>query len=149
MKRIWRITLIVLLVALGTFMLWPRELEEGFDTSESIAVSATIFGITNGKLNNRVEQFELPAGSEAGARIGELLSQHTYHLTLSTLTGDETIEGPTMVLHLFNGKGEHLTLTGGTGELNLNHRIYRLDYWGADRGTELCEAVLAILREDA
>lgn len=146
MKRIWRGTLIALLVLLGAFMLWPRDLDEAFDTEESIAVSVTIFGVTNGQLDNKTEQYELPADSEEGERIEELLSQHSYHLTLGSLMGKNTIEGPDVVIHLFNGKGELLTLAGGTAELNLNHRVYRLDYWGADRGTELCGEILAILR---
>lgn len=147
MKRIWRIVLIVLLVVLGAFMLWPRNLGGAFDTEESMAVSVTIFGITNGQLDNRTEQYELPAGSEQGERIGELLEKHTYHLTLGSLVGKNVIEGPDMVLHLYNGKGELLTLAGGTAELNLDHRVYRLDYWGTGRGTELCEEILEILRE--
>jgi len=144
-KRIWRTFLIVLLVVLGAFMLWPRDLEEAFDAEERIAVSVTLFGITNGQLDNQTEQYELPADSEKGERIEELLTEHTYHLSLSSLTGDDTIENLTVAIHLSNGKGQRLTLTD-TGEINLNHRIYRLDYWGKDRGTELCEAILEILR---
>ena len=57
-------------------------------------------------------------------------------------------EGATVTLHFNNGGGTLLSLTGNTTELFLNHRVYRLDYWGRDRGTELCEAVLNILREE-
>jgi len=145
-KRIWRGFLIALLVVLGAFMLWPRDLGEAFDTEESIAVSVTIFGVTNGQPDNRTEQYELPAGSEKGKHIGKLLSQHTYHLTLGGLMGKDVINGPTMTLHFINGEGTLLSLTGGTAELFLNHRVYRLDYWGKDRGTELCEQILGILR---
>ena len=147
MKRIWRGFLIALLVVLGAFMLWPRDLGEAFDAEESIAVSVTIFDITNGQLDNKTEQYELPADSEAGKHIDALLSRHSYHLTLGSLMGDDSIEDLTMAIHLYNGKGELLTLTGGTSEINLNHRVYRLNYWGKDRGTELCEEILKILRE--
>lgn len=147
MKRIWRGFLIVLLVLLGAVMLWPRDLGEAFDTEKNMAVSVTIFGVTNGQLDSRTEQYELPDGSEQGGRIGELLAEHTYHLTLGSLMGRDVIDGPTMTLHFINGEGTLLSLTGGTAELFLNHRVYRLDYWGADRGTELCEEILAILRE--
>lgn len=147
MKRIWRGFLIVLLVLLGAVMLWPRDLGEAFDTEKNMAVSVTIFGVTNGHPDNRTEQYELPDGSEQGRRIGELLAEHTYHLTLGSLMGRDVIDGPTMTLHFINGEGTLLSLTGGTAELFLNHRVYRLDYWGADRGTELCEEILAILRE--
>lgn len=135
-------------VAFAAWMLWPRPLGEAFDTSEHTASSVTVFGITDGNPDNQVEEYEMEAGSDKGRRIGELLARHTYHWTLGSLTGDDTIEDLTMAIHLFNGKGQQLTLAGGTAELNLNHRIYRLDYWGADRGTKLCEEVLAILREE-
>ena len=147
MKRIWRTFLIVLLVVLGAFMLWPRDLEEAFDTEKQFAVSATIFDVVNGRPDNQNEQYELPTDSEKGERIGELLEKHTYHLTLGSLLGKNVIDGPTMTLHFINSEGTILSLAGGTAELFLNHRTYRLDYWGKDRGTELCEAILEILRE--
>ena len=148
MKKTWKIALAAVLAVLTVWMLWPRNLGEAFDTEESIAVSAIIFGITDGRVDNKTEEYQLPAGSEKGERIGELLAQHTYHLTLGTLTGRDVIEGATVTLHFNNGAGTLLSLTGNTAELFLNHRVYRLDYWGRDRGTELCEAALNILREE-
>ena len=148
MKKTWKIALAAVLAVLAVWMLWPRNLGEAFDTEESIAVSAIIFGITDGRVDNKTEEYQLPAGSEKGERIGELLSQHTYHLTLGTLTGRDVIEGHTVTIHLYNGKGMPLSLTGGgKKELFLNHRIYRLGYWGAERDMELCEELLAVLRE--
>ena len=138
--------MIALLVVLGAFMLWPRNLGEAFDAEKQFAVSITIFDVVNGRPDNRTEQYDLPAGTEAGARINELLSRHTYHLTLASLMGDDAINGPTITMHFVNSEGTFLTLTGGTTELFLNHRTYRLDYWGKDRGTELCEEILTILR---
>ena len=148
MKKSWKIVLAAVLAVLAAWMLWPRNLGEAFDAEESIAVSAIIFGVTDGRVDNETEEYQLPAGSEKGERIGELLSQHTYHLTLGTLTGRDVIEGTTVTLHFNNGVGTLLSLTGNTAELFLNHRVYRLDYWGRDRGTELCQAVLNILREE-
>jgi len=147
MKKLRKIVLAAVLAVLAVWMLWPRNLGDAFDTEESIAVSVIIFGITDGRVDNETEEYRLPAGSEKGERIGELLSQHTYHLTLGSLVGENVIENHTMVLHFNNGKGTMLSLTGNSTELFLNHRVYRLDYWGRDRGTELCEAVVDILRE--
>ena len=146
MKRIWRGILIALLVVLGVFMLWPRNLGEAFDAEKQFVVSVTVFGVTDGRPDNQNEQYDLPAGTEAGAKINDLLARHTYHLTLGTLMGDSVIEGPHITMHFVNSDGVFLTLTGGAGELFLNHRVYRLDYWGKDRGTELCEEILTILR---
>lgn len=147
MKRVWRFSLIALLAVLAAVMLWPRSLGEAFDAEKQVAVSVTVFGFTNGRPDNQNEQYDLPAGSEAGNRINELLSQHTYHLTLGSLLGDSIIDGPDMTMHFVNSDGVFLTLAGGTAELFLNHRVYRLDYWGKDRGTELCAEILTILRE--
>ena len=147
MKKAWKIGLIAVLAALAAWMLWPRNLGEAFDTEESIAVSATIFGITDGRIDNQTEEYTLPADSEKGARIGELLSQHSYHLTPGTLIGQNVIEDHTMILHFNNSEGTMLSLTGGTTKLFLGHRVYRLDYFGAERGTQLCEELLSILRE--
>jgi len=148
MKRFWRIVLVVLLVVLGAFMLWPRDLGEAFDAEKQFAVSVTIFGVTDGRPDNQNEQYDLPAGTEAGARINDLLAQHTYHLTLGSLMGDSVIESPDITMHFVNSDGAFLTLTGGTGEMFLNHRVYRLDYWGADRGTQLCNEILGVLWEE-
>ena len=147
MKKSWKIVLIAALAVLAAWMLWPRNLGVAFDAEESVAVSAIIFGVTDGRVDNETEEYRLPADSEKGRKIGELLAQHTYHLTFGSLTGRDVIEGATTTLHFNNGKGTLLSLTGGTAELFLNHRVYRLDYWGADRGAELCEAILGILRE--
>ena len=147
MKRVRRGIPVALLVLLSAFMLWPRDLGAAFDAEKQFAASVTVFGVTNGRPDNRNEQYDLPAGTEAGRRINDLLAQHTYHLTLESLMGDSVIDGPTLTLHFVNSDGVFLTLTGGTTELFLNHRTYRLDYWGKERGTELCEEILAILRE--
>jgi len=136
------------LTLLAVWMLWPRNLGAAFDTEESVAVSVTIFGVTDGRVDNQTEEYRLSADSEKGKRIGELLAQRSYHLTLGTLTGRDVIEGHTVIIHLYNGKGTPLSLTGGgKAELFLNHRVYRLGYWGADRDMELCEEILAILRQ--
>ena len=136
------------LAVLAVWMLWPRNLGEVFDATESLAVSVTIFDVTDGRVDNQTEEYRLPADAEKGERIGELLSRHSYHLTLGTLTGRDVIEGHTVTIHLYNGKGMPLTLTGGgKAELFLNHRVYRLGYWEKDRDMELCEELLAVLRE--
>lgn len=148
MKRIWRGVLIVLLVVLAAVMLWPRNLGEAFDAEKQFVVSVTIFDVADGRPDNQNEQYDLPAGTEAGAQINDLLAQHTYHLTLGSLLGDSVIESPDITMHFANSDGTFLTLAGGAGEMFLNHRVYRLDYWGADRGTELCNAILDVLREE-
>ena len=148
MKKRWKMILAAALAVLVVWMLWPRNLGAAFDTEGSLAVSVTIFGVTDGRVDNQTEEYRLPAGSEKGKRIGELLAQRSYHLTLGTLTGKDVIEGHTVTIHFYNGKGTPLSLTGGgRKELFLNHRVYRLGYWGADRDMELCEELLAVLRE--
>ena len=139
-----------LLAALLVFvavMLWPRSLERSFDAAESMAASATIFNITYGHPDSQTENFELEAGSAKGQRIGELLSEHRYHLTWGSLTGRDHVSNHTGSICLFNSSGEDLIWFGEVGELLLNGRVYRLDYWGSDRSTALCEDILAVLRE--
>ena len=145
MKRIWRGCLIALLVVLGGFMLWPRNLGEAFDAEKQFAVSVTLFDVVDGRPDNKTEQYDLPAGTETGRRINDLLSRHTYHLTLGSLMGDNVIDDPTVTMHFVNSEGVFLTLSD-TAELFLNHRTYRLDYWGRERGAELCQEILMLLR---
>lgn len=148
MQKKWKIALASGLILLAVWMLWPRNLGAAFDTTESIAVSVTIFGVTDGRVDNQTEEYRLPADSEKGARIGELLSQHTYHLTRGGLMGKDVIEGHTVTIRFYNGKGTPMSLTGGgKKELFLNHRVCRLGYWGAERDMKLCEELLEILRE--
>ena len=148
MKKVWKIVLVAALTLLAVWMLWPRNLGSAFDTTKNIAVSVTIFGVTDGRVDNQTEEYRLPADSEKGSRIGELLSRHTYHLTLGSLMGKDVIEGHTVTIHFYNGKGTPLSLTGGgRKELFLNHRVCRLGYWGAERDMELCEEILDVLRE--
>ena len=147
MKKSWKIVLISALVVFTSWMLWPRNLGEAFETEESIAFSAIIYGVTDGRIDKKTEEYQLSADSEKGKRIGELLSHHTYHLTLGSLAGKDVIEGATITFHLNNSEGTFLSLMGGTTELFLDHRVCRLGYWGRERGTELCEAILNILRE--
>ena len=147
MKK-WKVAVAAALVLLAAWMLYPRNLGAAFDAEQSTAVSVTVFGITDGQIDNKTEEYRLPAGSEKGARINELLSQHSYHLTVGTLMGQNVIEDHTMILHFNNREPAYLSLTGGTTKLFLNHRVCRLDYFGQERGTELCEEILNILREE-
>ena len=45
------------------------------------------------------------------------------------------------------GTAVKMGLVDETGKLSINNMVYRLDYWGSDRSTALCEDVLKILRE--
>jgi len=139
--------MILTLAAIVTWMLWPRSLEGAFDATGPVSASVVIFDVVEGELDTQTEQYQLEADAPAGEKLEELLGEYSYHLSVESLIGKDSLEGFTVAIHLYNVKGEKLTLVDETGKLSINNMVYRLDYWGSDRSTALCEDVLKILRE--
>lgn len=132
---------------LAAWMWWPRSLANAFGAQQQLAVSVVASGIRDGQLfMDSDEQYTLEQGSAA---LAEVLEGYSYHPCWATMFGDGSMDlkgGTGETIHLRNAEGRLLT-SGGTAQIALNGRVYRIGYWGKSRGVDLNRDILRALRE--
>lgn len=144
-KAIWGIVLAAVLFA--AWMLWPRPLAKAFDAERQFVAMVVKCGVRDGESwSDSSEQYDL----EGSAALGEVLEGYSYHLCWDTLfsTNSMNLKGGTdETVYLYNAGAEKLT-TGGTSQVMLNGRIYRIGYLGNRKGTALNQEILTALRAE-
>ena len=134
-------------ILLAAWMWWPRSLVKAFDAEQQLRVSVVASGIKDGELlMDTDEQYDLEHGSAA---LSEVLKEYSCHPCLATLFGDGSIDlkgGTGETVNLYNAEGQCL-ISGGTAQIILDGRVYRVGYWGKSRGAALNRDILAALRQ--
>ena len=135
-------------ILLAAWMWWPRSLANAFDAEQQLRVSVVASGIRDGQLfMDSDEQYTLEHGSAA---LAEALKEYSYHPCLATLFGDGSMDlkgGTGETVNLYNAEGQCL-VSGGTAQITLDGRVYRVGYWGKSRGTALNRDILMALRQN-
>ena len=146
-RLVWGASLAAV-VMFVSWMLWPRSLAKAFDTEQQLAASVVASGIRDGQLwMDTDEQYALEHGSAA---LAEALEGYSYHPCLATLFGDGSMDlkgGTGETVNLYNAEGQCL-ISGGTAQITLDGRVYRVGYWGKSRGTALNRDILMALRQN-
>ena len=135
-------------ILLAAWMWWPRPLANAFDAEQPLAVSVVASGIKDGELwMDTDERYDLEHGSAA---LAEILEGYSYHPCLATLFGNGSMDlkgGTGETVNLYNAEGQCL-ISGGTAQITLDGRVYRVGYWGKSRGTALNRDILMALRQN-
>ena len=135
-------------ILLAAWMWWPRSLANAFDAEQQLRVSVVASGIRDGQLfMDSDEQYTLEQGSAA---LAEVLEGYSYHPCWATLFGDGNMNlkgGTGETVNLYNARDQML-ISGGTAQITLDGRGYRVGYWGKSRGTALNRDILVALRQN-
>ncbi len=128
-KRILIIFILTTLIAFSAFLLWPYSLSSIAPDCTSI----TVMYIDNTlEHDNETKVFEI--GTEKFAEIQSVLERYTYHRSFRTFSDDSSMGGNHagywLHLYLDTGDDRKVIICGGTGEISIDGRIYRVGYLG-------------------
>ena len=126
-KRIW--VLFLLIGTLGIWLFYPRSfygLSENCDT-------ITVHFIEN-TLEHGMETMVYTQESETFAQLQTMFQRYSYHPTFRTLGNSLPMEGNDagywIQMYLDTAGERTVFICGGTGEIRIEGRIYRIGYWG-------------------
>lgn len=133
----------VLLLAGLCCLLWPHSFAELQPECDQI----TVFRLDTAEdFSFLTTQETYPADSAEFAQIMDILARYPYHRSFRTLAGANGMDGnhAGYWLHVYLDRGEdRVVLTcGGTGEISIDDRVWRVGY-GGDRASLAMMAELA------
>ncbi len=142
-KRVIVILILTILIAFSAFLLWPYS----FSAIAPDCTSITVMYIDNTlEHDNETKVFEI--GTEKFAEIQRVLESYTYHRSFRTFSHDSTMEGNHagywLHIYLDTGDDRKVIVCGGTGEISIDGRIYRVGYWGDDPSLSWMSKVVEI-----
>lgn len=150
-KRVVLVLLAAAIAAFAAWMLWPRSLAGAFDFDQPFTLTVTELELQeDGRwTSGEPVSAAVEPGTPAAEAVRAALEEESYHLCLSTLTGDPLIDGTgDQIVSLYGSAGQeknHLTLYAGNSRLNAGGRVVR----GYFRdGAALCGELAAILRPE-
>ena len=144
-KKRWMIgALLLVLLGLCAFFLWPLPFSGIAPDCASISVLRT-----EAAGPEAVQAETVSHNTEAFAQIQRIFDRYSYHRSLRTFFSDASITGNQagywLRLYLDTAEGRTTISCGGTGELLIDGRVYRMGYLGNDSALsmmrELVEAV--------
>ncbi len=130
-KRIIIIIVLALiaLIAFSVFLLRPCS----FSSIAPDCTSITVTYIDN-TLDHSNETKVFERGTEKFEKVQSVLENYTYHRSFRTFFGDGSMEGNRagywLHIYLDTGDDRDVIICGGTGEISIDGRIYRVGYWG-------------------
>ncbi len=128
-KRITIILALIALIAFSAFLLWPCSFS-------SIAPECTLITVTyiDNTLDHSNETKVFERGTEKFEKFQSVLENYTYHRSFRTFFDDGSMGGNHagywLYIYLDTGDDRKVIICGGTGEIRIDDRIYRVGYWG-------------------
>lgn len=140
MKKTVIISVSVVIIVIVMFFLYPISMSSILGRQNQ---SFTLLIKDTNTEQMITEQIE--PGSEKYTQIQRLLERYIYHPSLRTLIGDSTLDGNAAGFWVQIYCGERSLVSGGTGEIKVDDRIYRLGYWGNKTALSFMEEIRGIV----
>lgn len=140
MKKTVIISVSVVIIVIVMFFLYPISMSSVLGRQNQ---SFTLLIKDTNTEQMITEQIEL--GSEKYTQIQRLLERYIYHPSLRTMIGDSTLDGNAAGFWVQINCGEHSLVSGGTGEIKVDDRIYRLGYWGNKTALSFMEEIRGVV----
>lgn len=91
------------------------------------------------------KQFTLEPGSDKLSQIQEVLTKYTYHRGPRSWSSDLSVKGNDAGYWLTIYSENNNIFCGGTGEIVVNNRVYRMGYWGNQKSLAFMEEIRDVL----
>ena len=144
---------IVFVVILGTgFLLWPLSIVGRLPVAGGAAVIWNEVKWPNGDdtdVTMAPVSYSLAAASQEALALEGILREYSCHRSLKTLWGDGSLSGNEGDgwLTIYADGGARYLISGGAGEIILNGRVYRVDYFGNQRSREMIAQIRRLLAD--
>ena len=141
---------ILIAAAVLALILYFRPLsfpELSFEDVDNLNIHKVDLLFENGTPSMASTTYDFEEGSPEAEAIGEILERYSYHRSLRTLFPNTDLDGNDAGywLHLWSD-GLYLS-SGGTGEINVNDRVYRMGLFGNQTLLAFMEEIAAVLAE--
>lgn len=138
----------IILIALVIYFR-PLSFPDIFQNADSDAFSVTKTDLLfeNGKADMKNTGYSIQEGSPEAIAIQEILDCYTYRRSLRTpfSNGDLSGNGAGYWLHLW---GPNIDFnSGGTGEITMGNRVYRMGLFGNQKNVAFMEEIAAVLAD--
>ena len=155
------ILLAAAVLAFALWMLWPRSLTGTLGLEEKNIWAVVISNGTEAvpgmdgfvdRPAGDVKGFALPAGSQQAEMVLDLLDGYTWHPCWRTLTGNGALSGiGALSVSLYDAQDpdRDFKVYSGIGEIRLNGRIVRLEYFGNGTAEALSRELASLLRGES
>ena len=143
---------LIFAVVLLALVLYFRPLsfpELSFEDVDNLNIHKVDLLFENGSPSMDSTMYDFEEGSPEAEAIGEILERYSYRRSLRSLIRVTDISGNDagFFLHLWND--DLYLCSGGTGEITVNHRVYRMGLFGNRNNLAFMEEIAAVLAEAA
>jgi hypothetical protein len=144
-KKIILTLLCAVVIVFGLIMLWPLPFSNGITNDTELWIQLIDIDVENGLPNNTVSNYRIQSDSEEYILILQILGKYSFHRSFRTFFSDTSINGNNagFWLHLYSG--EKQMISGGTGEVIINNRVYRIGWFGNKKALSLMNNLRSIL----
>jgi hypothetical protein len=144
-KKIFMVVIIILVLAIGAYSLYPHSLEDTVSSADDLHVVYNFHDIDDGEPVLETTEYFFAKGSEEIEKVRDILSRYTYHHGLRILSYENDLELSKEGIFISLISGKNFFSSGGAGDIMMNSKVYKMDYWGSSRNRKLMEELSGIL----
>ncbi len=146
---------IILMIIIAAFMLWPLSLREVLKNSSDMTVSLTSEQTFSNKedlakTSNQKNSFSLQVNSVEYRKIMEILEDYSYHCNWNSFIPYRSFTGKGETLILYTGNNGFI-IDAETGKVFVDkeneEHIYRVDYFGHRQTKQLASRIKEVLTQ--
>lgn len=143
-KKIWLILAVLALVLYFRPLSFP---ELSYDGDGTLTVLKVELSIRDGSPHMTSIRYSLSEGSPEAEAIETILERSSYRRALRSPFPNADLDGNDAGYWLHIWGGDLYFNSGGTGEINLNDRVYRMGWFGNRSNLAFMEELAAVLAE--
>ena len=154
MKKKIILSLIGLAVIIfGLIMLWPLSLTNALTNNDEVRIIVWDLGMKeNGQFDTTSTDYIFQQDSEEYKQILQVLGKYSFHRSFRSFFNDTSMTGNDAgyVLQIYFIEEDKLSksiITGGTGEITVNERVYRIGYWGNKKALVMMNEIYSVLEQ--
>jgi len=126
---------------------WPLSLTQVISDDASLFISIVDINLDGGKPLQLVTNYNVEPESEEFLLIRQALGRYSYHRSWCTLFNSNS-QGKHRVDYFIVMLQEGAIIsTGGTGQIEVNARQYRLGYWGNKTNIHMMNEIRGVLEQ--
>ena len=150
-KRFWGIfTVVSIFVVIAGIFIWPFPIGDILPRDQDLIV---IYNEVSTDGNGGSKTYIFPADAEETKKIRHILSKYSYHRTLRTFFPGKSNNianeaGYNLIIYAPVDKtkeGISHIITGGSGEIIVNGKVYRTGYFGNQTANLMIEEIKQVL----
>jgi len=155
-KRFMFLVLGLIVSAFALFFMWPLSFSVMFDDISDNARIYVVVNETGVKFEGGVEvprgevtEHIITSDSQKFQQIQQILDNFSYRRTFRTFFSDASMMGDDagfwLSIYVIRENDTRSIITGGTREILVNSRVYRVGYWGNRANIEMMNEIRSLL----